>query len=133
MLWFRKNLNGIRVVSAFANENYEKERFAKQNFRKRSIGFRHEMLHAIYWPSTDLIIFGQIVISVLAGGYFTLTRQITVGELLSFYTYVSMIAWPMRQLGQVLSEMGMAIVAMGRVSEIMQTEDEKDEGTLNYR
>ena len=126
----QENLNGIRVVGAFANEHYEKKKFADQNYRKRRIGFRHEMLHAIYWPTTDFIIFGQIVIAVLAGGYFTLSGQITVGELLSFYTYVGMIAWPMRQLGQVLSEMGMAIVAMGRVSEILNTEDEKDEGTL---
>ncbi|MDX2301424.1 MAG: ABC transporter ATP-binding protein [Microscillaceae bacterium] len=127
----QENLNGIRVVGAFANEEFEKKKFADQNFRKRSIGFRHELLHAIYWPSTDFLVFLQISIAVLAGGYFTLTRQITLGELLSFYTYVSMVAWPMRQLGQVLSEMGMATVAMGRVSEIMQAEDEKDEGILS--
>ncbi len=120
----QENLNGIRVVSAFANEEYEIQRFDQQNQRKKAMGLRHRLLHTFYWPLSDAMAFAQIIIAAMAGGYFVLTGEITIGELLSFYTYVSLVVWPVRQIGQILSEMGMASVALDRVSEIMQAPEE---------
>ncbi|MEM6763683.1 MAG: ABC transporter ATP-binding protein [Bacteroidota bacterium] len=115
----QENLNGIRVVSAFANEKHEIRRFKHQNAKKREKGLKQNWLHTLFWPMTDLLIFLQILVSMMVGGYFVIQGRITIGELLGFYTYINMIAWPMRDLGRVLSEMGMAVVAMNRVSEIM--------------
>ncbi|MCB0838702.1 MAG: ABC transporter ATP-binding protein [Bacteroidetes bacterium] len=124
----QENLNGIRLVSAYANEKYEIDKFHQQNLRKRDAGFKHNLLHTFFWPTSDFLGFLQIAISIIAGGYFTIQGRITVGELLSFYTYITMVAWPMRQLGRVLSQMGMAIVALDRLSEIMTAERESLEG-----
>ncbi len=120
----QENLNGIRVVSAFANEQHEIKRFKEQNARKREKGLKQNWLHTLFWPMTDFLIFLQILVSMMVGGYFVIQGRITIGELLGFYTYINMIAWPMRDLGRVLSEMGMAVVAMKRVSEIMEAEPE---------
>ncbi|TVM01563.1 MAG: ABC transporter ATP-binding protein, partial [Candidatus Brocadia sp. WS118] len=54
--------------------------------------------------------------------------QITVGELLSFFSYITMVSWPMRQVGRVLSQMGMALVAIERIDEILQAEPERQDG-----
>lgn len=124
----QENLNGIRLVAAFANENHEIERFREQNIRKRSMGFQHNKIHAIFWPVSDLLGFTQIAVSILAGGIFVVRGQITVGELVSFFTYIYMVAWPMRQLGRILSNMGMAVVAMERISEIMTESGEPEDG-----
>ncbi|MEO1652647.1 MAG: ABC transporter ATP-binding protein, partial [Bacteroidota bacterium] len=124
----QENLNNIRLVSAFAREEYEKKRFDQQNQSKKAIGFRHERLHSIYWPSTDLLVFIQVTISIFVGGYLVMKGQITLGEFISFNAYANMVAWPMRQSGQVISEMGMARVALQRFSEIMNSPEEKDPG-----
>ncbi|MDX2247073.1 MAG: ABC transporter ATP-binding protein [Bacteroidia bacterium] len=124
----QENLNGIRLVAAFANEKYEIERFSKQNIRKRNIGFRHNNVHALFWPFSDLLGFIQIAVSIFVGGFFVVRGQITVGELVSFFTYIFMVAWPMRQLGRILSNMGMAVVAMERISEIMAEGQESQDG-----
>jgi ATP-binding cassette subfamily B protein len=71
----------------------------------------------------------QVTISFIAGGYFAITGQITVGELLSFYAYIMMVSWPMRQVGRVLSQMGMALVAIERIYQILQAEPEKQDGS----
>ncbi len=125
----QENLNGIRLVQAFANEEYEKEQFDAQNKRKLNIGLKHVDLHVHFWPISDLLVFGQFIISVLAGGYFAIIGELTLGQLVSFYAYIWMVSWPMRQAARVLSQMGMAVVAMNRISEILNAPIEADEGT----
>ena len=124
----QENLNGIRLVAAFANEQHEIEQFRKQNERKRAIAFRHSQLHAFFWPLSDYLGFFQIVLSIVVGGYFAIEGRITLGELLSFITYIGMVAWPMRQLGRLLSQIGMAVVAMERISEILDASREHSLG-----
>ncbi len=123
-----ENLSGIRVVQAFAQEKSEVNKFEDQNQRKLAIGKRHAMLHAFFWPFSDALIHLQIAVSIMAGGYFTLTNQITIGELTSFYTYAIMVTFPMHRLGRVVSQMGMAIVAMERISKIMDEPEEDYSG-----
>ncbi|MEZ4884943.1 MAG: ABC transporter ATP-binding protein [Chitinophagales bacterium] len=123
-----ENLSGIRVVQAFAQEDSEIEKFESQNQRKLTIGKKHAMLHAFFWPFSDTMIHFQIAASIMAGGYYALTNQITVGELTSFYTYAIMVTFPMRRLGRVVSQMGMAMVAMERISKIMDEPEEDYSG-----
>ena len=128
----QENLSGIRVVQAFAKEDYEIDKFVKQNKRKLAIGIRHVDLHMLFWPFSDLLVNLQVAISLLAGGYFTLMGQITVGEFVSFFTYSIMVTWPMRAVGRIVSQMGMASVAMERISQILDADQEDYEGqTLN--
>ena len=125
----QENLNGIRVVTAFANQGFELERFARQNDRKRAMGLKQATLHSLYFPLSDFLVNLQITISIFAGGYLALTRQISIGELLAFYAYVNQIAWPMREIGRLLSQMGMTFVAMSRITELIDAPAEADTGT----
>jgi len=127
-----ENLNGIRVVKAFANEQFEIDRFDKQNLVKRNVGMKHAKLHTMFWPLSDLFIHTQIAVSIFFGGYLTLSNAITIGEFTSFFAYGIMVTWPMRQIGRIVSQMGMAIVAMDRLSKIIDAEEEDYDGnTLN--
>lgn len=124
----QENLNGIRVVAAYDNQDFEIERFKKRNQEKLDMGIKHNALHSLFWPITDFLSLAQITISIIAGGYFAMAGQITVGELLVFYTYINMVTWPMRDLGRVLSEIGMGTVAMSRISEILEYRQEDYSG-----
>tara|TARA_B110000483_G_scaffold126397_1_gene151837 strand:+ start:68 stop:1894 length:1827 start_codon:yes stop_codon:yes gene_type:complete len=123
----QENIAGIRVVKAFAQEEQEKNKFDKQNQKKLSVALRHAKLHTIFWPLSDFLVHGQIVLSVLVGGYMVLMQAISLGELVSFFTYIVMVAWPMRQVGRTLSEMGMALVAMDRIQDILKAKEEVNE------
>lgn len=122
----QENLNGIRAVAAFANEQYEIERFDRQNRRKRAMGLKRVSMHSLYHPLSDFLVNLQITISVLAGGYLALTQRITIGELLGFFAYVTQIAWPMREIGRLISQLGMAFVAMKRITDILDAPVEQD-------
>ncbi len=123
-----ENLGGIRVVKAFAKEDFEIEKFEKLNQDKKAIGLKHVDLHAFFWTSSDLLVWTQMSVSVFAGGYFALHNQISLGELASFYTYAFMVTMPMRRLAQVVSRVGMAFVALDRISNILDEKTEDYEG-----
>jgi ATP-binding cassette subfamily B protein len=123
----QENIAGIRVVKAFAQEDEEKKKFHLQNERKLKVALNHAKLHTIFWPLSDFLVHGQIILSVLVGGYMVLMQTISLGELVSFYTYIVMVAWPLRQVGRTLSEMGMALVAMDRIKQILDAKEEANE------
>ena len=85
----QENLSGIRVVKAFAKENYEIEKFTRQNEEKRKWGMKLLRLHSIYWPGSDVLVYTQLAISLFAGSYFVLDGRITIGEFTAFFTYAS--------------------------------------------
>ncbi|MCI0448596.1 MAG: ABC transporter ATP-binding protein/permease [Chlorobi bacterium] len=127
----QENLSGIRVVKAFAKENYEIEKFTAQNLRKRQWGMKLLRLHSIYWPGSDIMVYLQLAISIFAGGYFVLSNQITVGEYTAFFTYAAYVTWPMRRLAQLVSEMGMTSVAIDRIYSILNYGQEDYSGFDN--
>lgn len=124
----QENLNGIRVVQAFAKEDYEIEKFHQQNLAKRAVGLKHVAIHQWFWTYSDFLINLQIAISLVAGAYFSFAQQISLGEFASFFTYAVVVTWPMRKIGQVVSQMGMATVAMERMTEIIDAKEEDYEG-----
>ncbi len=123
-----ENLAGIRVVKAYAKEDFEIDKFDRQNKQTLEVGIQHVMLHAWFWTLSDILVWVQFSLSVFAGGYFTLTQQITVGELISFYTYAFVVTMPMRRLAQVIAKMGQAMVAVDRLSSILDEKIESYEG-----
>jgi ATP-binding cassette, subfamily B, bacterial len=127
----QENLSGIRVVKAFAKENYEIEKFTAQNERKRQWGLKLLKLHSYYWPGSDVMVYSQLAISIFAGGYFVMNNLITVGEYTAFFTYAAYVTWPMRRLAQLVSEMGMTSVAIERIYSILNYRQEKYDGLID--
>jgi ATP-binding cassette subfamily B protein len=126
----RENLAGIRVVHAFAKESQEVERFEKINKAKLDLGIQHVKLHASFWPISDALINLQVAFSLTLGAYLALSQMISLGEFASFFTYSIMVTWPLRQVGQIASRMGMAMVALDRMSEILEKDLEQYDGLL---
>lgn len=125
----QENLTGIRVVRAFARQAFEIEKFGARNAEFRNNNRRLIQLMGIYWSTSDLFAMTQIGIVLIAGGLFVLDGSITVGTLFEFMTMVSMVIWPVRQLGRVLTDTGKAVVSLGRINEVL-TEAEERAGTI---
>ena len=127
----QENLSGIRVVKAFGNQDFEIEKFQQQNEAKLKIGVRQVDLHTFFWPLSDFLVNAQIILGILGSAYFTLTGALTIGEFSAFFAYSVMVAWPMRESARIMSKMGMAAVAMGRISEILDAKEENYSGKIN--
>ena len=98
---------------------YETEKFGAKNANFRNHNYRLIRLMGWYWGISDFFAMTQIGVVLIAGAYFIMAGTLTVGELFAFMTYVSMVIWPIRQLGRVLTDTGKAVVSMGRINEIL--------------
>ena len=125
----KENLTGIRVVRAFARHGFERDRFSGRNTAFRDNYYRLNKVMAIYWCASDFIATCQIGIVLIAGGVFLVEGSLTVGELFVFISQVSMVIWPIRHLGRVLTDSGKAVVALGRVDHILNSPEESVEPT----
>lgn len=121
----QENLTGIRVVRAFANQDYEIERFDAKNQVNRDKLYHLIWLLACYWSGSDLLAFFQIGLVLVSGTYFASRGEITMGTMALFSTYIGMLVWPVRQLGRLLTDMGKAFVAAERLQEIFDEQKEE--------
>ena len=123
----QENLAGIRVVRAFARQEHEIERFGAKNEAYRDNLYRVNTLEAIYWGINQFLSIVQIGIVLIAGAQMLAAGAISVGDLFVFVTLVNMVVWPVRRLGEVLTDSGKAIVALGRIDHILGAEEESRE------
>ena len=123
----QENLTGVRVVRAFGQEAYEKDRFMKQNEHYTNMWVHMMQILSQFWASTDLIS-GVQILSVLAiGAYFTVDGNITAGAYISFVAYNAMLTWPVRNLGRIIADMSKAGISIDRIRYIMNSTLEMDE------
>jgi ATP-binding cassette subfamily B protein len=122
----QENLTGIRVVRAFARQDFEQSRFAEANAEYRDRYYRLIRTMAVYWSSTDFISIGQIGAILMIGAYRVGTGTMSVGTVYAFLMYVHMLIWPVRQLGRILSDLGKAHVSLGRLEDILEEAREAD-------
>ncbi len=120
----QENLSGIRVVRAFARQDWEKKKFAKTNSTQRQKGMTLLMSHALYWPVAHTICGMQFVLTILIGSFMVINKTMTPGTFVAFSTMVNALIWPLQELGRTITELSKSFVSFNRISEIMGTKKE---------
>jgi ATP-binding cassette, subfamily B, bacterial len=122
----QENLTGIRVVRAFARQDYERRRFAGPNATFRDRNLRLLRLMSWYWSVSDFVAMGQLGLTLLVGARWIASGELTVGVLFAFLSCLGIMLWPVRQMGRILTELGKTSVALGRIREILAVAREAD-------
>ncbi len=122
----QENLTGVRVVRAFGQERAEMDKFTKQNDYYTSLWINMAKIMSKFWSTSDIFSGIQVMLVVVFGAYFCIRGTLTEGEYIAFISYNSMLVWPIRQLGRMISEMSKAGVSIDRVAFIMNSPVESD-------
>ena len=122
----QENFTGVRVVRAFGRERFEEERFGEKNNRFSQLWIHPGNLMSIYWASGTLLTCLQVMAVIVAGTVEAVEGRMSLGAFIAFVSYNSTLAWPVRSLGRVLSEMSKAGVSMDRVGYILKAPEETD-------
>lgn len=122
----QENLTGVRVVRAFGRERYERDRFDAQNEHYTNLWIKMGRNMSRFWSISDILSGTQILLVVTLGAVFAVRGTLTAGDYIAFVSYNSMMIWPIRQLGRMLSELSKAGVSLTRIQEIMNAEPETD-------
>ncbi|MDR1483164.1 MAG: ABC transporter ATP-binding protein/permease [Synergistaceae bacterium] len=122
----QENFTGVRVVRAFGREAYEVGRFGRQNEIYADLWVKLGNMLSTFWGVGDFLTGMQMITICAFGAIRASSGNITVGEFMVFLTYNSMIIWPVRGLGRVLSEASKARASLGRLVEILGSPAESD-------
>ena len=122
----QENLTGVRVVRAFGRENFERERFEKQNQEYTTLWVRLCKTLSDFWAVGDTTACIQTMLVVVIGSLLCVRGEMTEGDFVSFAIYNAMVIGPVRRLGRVISEMSKAGVSVARIGEILDAPVEQD-------
>ncbi len=122
----QETANGVRVIKAFNNQNMEIEKFKKQNYNMFLALKEILLAHAYFWSITDFICLVQYIIVLIACSIAGYNGEITVGEYIIFTTYTFKLIWPIRFSSRIIAELSKTKVAISRINEILDLEEEKD-------
>ena len=122
----QENLTGVRVVRAFGRERYEIDRFNKKNEEFTNMWVNLGKIMGINWGLGDFSAGFQVLVIIVVGVFFVEAGSLTAGEFLAFTAYNSMLVWPARNLGRLLSELSKTSISATRLFDILDAKEEQD-------
>jgi ATP-binding cassette subfamily B protein len=117
-----ENVSGIRIVKAFAREEYQLQRFSRAVSRVFDQSIYSTRLQATFSPLIGLLPQIGIALVLLIGGREVIAGNLSLGNFTAFYTYLVMLAGPMRMLGVAMGMAQRAIASGNRLFEILDRE-----------
>jgi ATP-binding cassette subfamily B protein len=114
-----ENISGIRIVKAFAREEHQLRRFRRAVERVFDQSIYSTRLQAFFSPLIGLLPQIGIALVLLIGGREVISGNISLGEFTAFYTYLVILAAPMRMLGIAMGMAQRAIASGNRLFEIL--------------
>jgi ATP-binding cassette subfamily B protein len=116
----QENLTGVRVVKAFARQEYEKGKFEKDNLEKFRRGRRLLLMHSLFWPLSDIVLGFQMLGGFVFAATLAIRGEISVGTYLAYVGLVVWLIWPIRNLGRLIVQTSTGMVSYSRLMEIVK-------------
>lgn len=114
----QENIEGNRVVKAFAREDYENARFEACNEDFRKTNLKTVYTTTKFQPLLDLLSQSLTVTTLVVGGLFMISGKLTAGEMLVFSSLTWALANPLRTLGMLISDFQRFFAAAGMLIEV---------------
>ena len=116
----QENLTGVRVVKAFARQDYEKDKFEKDNWGKFLKGKLLLFMHSMFWPLSDIVLGFQMLFGFVYAANMAINSEITVGMYIAYVGLVVWLIWPIRNLGRIIVSASTGMVSYGRLMEVVK-------------
>ncbi len=120
----QENAMGIRVVKAFSREDYECKQFDELVRGLLTRAMRVARVDSVYNPLMNFIGSAGIGIVLWFGGYQVIVGNLTLGELVTFNTYLTMLLGPIRIASWLISIVKNAVASADRIFEVLDIRQE---------
>ncbi|HZJ89059.1 MAG TPA: ABC transporter ATP-binding protein, partial [Bacilli bacterium] len=124
----QENVNNIKIVKAFANENFEISKLDEKNLAHTTERIKTNKVVGLYWGMMDFLALSQYLVITLVGIYLSLNGHLNAPDVAAALMLIGLLIWPVRGLGRLINDFSMANVAMTRINEILA---EQSEFTVN--
>ncbi len=114
----QENFSGIRVVKAYSQEEPEIASFAGINdeYVRRAVDLAK--FSGLVWPAIAFIVGGAVLVALYVGGIDAIAGELTMGQLIQFVAYLSLISWPMIAFGEITNIFQQGWASLNRLQEV---------------
>jgi ATP-binding cassette subfamily B protein len=129
--FLQERITGMRIVQIFNAEKNQAEAFRKINRDYTGANLRSIMAYAIFFPVVDIISALSLGLMVWYGARGVLLEEVTLGTLIAFPLYITMLYRPIRMLADKFNTLQMGLIAADRVFQVLEnTSHIPNEGQL---
>jgi ATP-binding cassette, subfamily B, multidrug efflux pump len=107
----QESINGVKVIKTFGQEQEDVEAFRKQSEDVVVKNLSVARVDSLFDPTISIIVGLSFFLAISFGARFVLNDELTIGQLISFTTYLGLLIWPMLAFGWLFN-----IVERGRAS-----------------
>ncbi|MFD2306289.1 ABC transporter ATP-binding protein [Enterococcus termitis] len=115
----QESITGMKVIKTFGQEKEDIQDFTEKIDDAIVKNKRVNFLDALFDPFITLIIGISYVLTIIIGGRFIMAGTITIGQLISFISYIGMLVWPMFAIGRLFNVLERGNASYDRVNELL--------------
>lgn len=115
----QETVSSARVIKSFVREDYEINRFDKENLNNFRANMKYAQLSATLTPTIEFVAAVGVTIILWYGGNSVINGSITAGSLVAFLTYAVNISNPIKRLSRVIGNIQKALAAAQRVFDVL--------------
>ncbi len=115
----QESISGVKVIKSFGQEADDVEQFDGQIDDTININRHVNFLDALFDPITTMIMAVSYVVTIVYGGHLVLSNAITLGALVSFVSYLSMLVWPMFAIGMLFNTLERGNASYDRIDALL--------------
>ncbi len=124
----QENMAGVRVVRAYNQEEAEIEDFSRHSKKYIHLNMKMININAVFFPILFMLA-GSVNLMVLYfGGKSIIGGEISLGTLVAFFAYLTLLVWPMIATGWVVSLYQRGTASLDRINSILNSQPEVSSG-----
>lgn len=123
----QESVSGVKVTKSFGFQTDEIQAFEKTNQMVFGKNMRSASYNALFDPTTLLFVGLSYVVTLYFGGLFVQEGSLSVGQIVTFITYLNMLVWPLQAMGFLFNISQRASVSYDRIEKLLaESADIKD-------
>jgi subfamily B ATP-binding cassette protein MsbA len=120
----QESISSVRIIKSFAREDYEIERFNKENNHNFRAQMKNSQIMATLTPVIEFLAAIGVTMIIWYGGKQVINHSLTAGSLIAFLVYAVNLSNPIKRLSRVYGNIQKALAAAARVFEVLDTQPE---------
>lgn len=125
----QENINGIRVIKAYVQEDWENESFEKLNMQMMNSNLELIRVSALLSPLIEIAFSISFMINLIVGGKMVQNGTISLGNFVTFNGYLLMIMKPINSIGRIITIFQRGVASLKRLNEIFDVKPEIKDGS----
>lgn len=118
----QESITGMKVIKTFGQEKEDITAFTNEVNQAIKKIDKVNLLDALFDPAITIIIGLSYVLTIVVGGQFIMNQTVTVGQLVTFVSYIGMLVWPMFAIGRLFNVLERGNASYDRVSDLLREE-----------